>query len=57
MQFLSGSDNVFRELGFPDAGAQNLLLRADGVAAEVRLYDRLFTDPQPDAGGKDFLAA
>jgi glutaminyl-tRNA synthetase len=25
------------------------------VAAEVRLYDRLFTDPQPDAGGKDFL--
>jgi glutaminyl-tRNA synthetase len=30
---------------------------ADGVAAEVRLYDRLFTDPQPDAGGKDFLAS
>ena len=29
----------------------------DGVAAEVRIYDRLFTDPQPDAGGKDFLAA
>ena len=29
---------------------------ADGVAAEVRLYDRLFSDPQPDAGGKDFLA-
>ncbi|MBA4108255.1 MAG: glutamine--tRNA ligase [Leptothrix sp. (in: Bacteria)] len=30
---------------------------ADGVAAEVRLYDRLFTDAQPDAGGKDFLAS
>ncbi len=30
---------------------------SDGVAAEVRLYDRLFTDPQPDAGGKDFLAS
>ncbi|GAB2470716.1 glutamine--tRNA ligase/YqeY domain fusion protein [Comamonas humi] len=29
---------------------------ADGLAAEVRLYDRLFTDAQPDAGGKDFLA-
>ena len=29
---------------------------ADGVAAEVRLFDRLFTDAQPDAGGKDFLA-
>ncbi|WP_310463513.1 glutamine--tRNA ligase/YqeY domain fusion protein [Sphaerotilus sp.] len=30
---------------------------ADSVAAEVRLYDRLFTDPQPDAGGKDFKAS
>ena len=30
---------------------------ADGVAAEIRLYDRLFTDAQPDAGGKDFLAS
>ena len=29
----------------------------DAVQAEVRLYDRLFTDPQPDAGGKDFKAA
>lgn len=29
----------------------------DGIAAEVRIYDRLFTDPQPDAGGKDFLAS
>ncbi len=25
--------------------------------AEVRLYDRLFSDPHPDAGGKDFLKA
>jgi glutaminyl-tRNA synthetase len=24
------------------------------VESEVRLYDRLFTDPHPDAGGKDF---
>jgi glutaminyl-tRNA synthetase len=30
---------------------------ADGMSAEVRLYDRLFTDPQPDAGGKNFLDA
>ena len=30
---------------------------ADGVPAEVRMYDRLFTDAQPDAGGKDFLSA
>ncbi|ARV18192.1 Glutamine--tRNA ligase [Curvibacter sp. AEP1-3] len=28
---------------------------ADGVRAEVRMYDRLFSDAQPDAGGKDFL--
>ena len=30
---------------------------ADGIPAEVRLYDRLFTEPQPDAGGKDFLSS
>jgi glutaminyl-tRNA synthetase len=30
---------------------------ADGVSAEVRLYDRLFADAHPDAGGKDFLQA
>ncbi|MDZ4144129.1 MAG: glutamine--tRNA ligase/YqeY domain fusion protein [Burkholderiales bacterium] len=28
---------------------------ADALPAEVRLYDRLFTDAQPDAGGKDFI--
>jgi glutaminyl-tRNA synthetase len=27
----------------------------DGLPAEVRMYDRLFLDPQPDAGGKDYL--
>jgi len=27
----------------------------EATPAEVRLYDRLFTDPQPDAGGKDFI--
>ncbi len=27
----------------------------DGVSAEVRLYDRLFLDEQPDAGGKNYL--
>jgi glutaminyl-tRNA synthetase len=27
----------------------------DGVAATVNLYDRLFTEPQPDASGRDFL--
>ena len=28
---------------------------ADGVHAEVRIYDRLFLDDHPDAGGKDFI--
>jgi len=28
----------------------------DGLPAEVRLYDRLFTEEQPDAGGRDFLS-
>jgi glutaminyl-tRNA synthetase len=30
---------------------------ATAIEAEVRLYDRLFTEAQPDAGGKDFKAA
>ena len=29
---------------------------ASALEAEVRLYDRLFTEAQPDAGGKDFKA-
>ncbi len=28
---------------------------ADGIEAEVRMYDRLFLDAHPDAGGKDFI--
>ena len=28
---------------------------ANGMQAEVRMYDRLFLDAQPDAGGKDFI--
>ncbi|CAN5900475.1 glutamine--tRNA ligase/YqeY domain fusion protein [soil metagenome] len=27
-----------------------------GVPAEVRLYDRLFTEAQPEAGGRDFIS-
>jgi len=29
---------------------------SDSLEVEVRLYDRLFTDANPDAGGKDFMA-
>ena len=28
----------------------------DALPAEVRLYDRLFTEAQPDAAGRDFKA-
>ncbi len=30
---------------------------AHAVKTEVRMYDRLFSDPHPDAGGKDFKQA
>lgn len=30
---------------------------SDAVPVELRLYDRLFTDAQPDAGGRDFKAS
>jgi glutaminyl-tRNA synthetase len=46
-----GADSVKVKAAITWVGA------ADGVAAEVRLFDRLFTDPQPDAGGKDFQAS
>jgi glutaminyl-tRNA synthetase len=28
----------------------------DAIAAELRLFDRLFTEAQPDAGGRDYLS-
>jgi glutaminyl-tRNA synthetase len=31
--------------------------QVDAIKAEVRLYDRLFSEANPDAGGKDFLAS
>lgn len=30
---------------------------ADDLSREVHLHNRLFSDPQPDAGGKDFIEA
>jgi glutaminyl-tRNA synthetase len=33
------------------------LSAAHALAAEIRLFERLFTDPHPDAGGKDFRLA
>ncbi|GGI18732.1 glutamine--tRNA ligase/YqeY domain fusion protein [Oxalicibacterium faecigallinarum] len=55
---------------FPDSksgteGANNYKVKgnlhwvsaAHALEAEVRMYDRLFSDPHPDAGGKDFKQA
>jgi glutaminyl-tRNA synthetase len=38
-------------------GVITWVAQADAATAEVRLYDRLFTEAHPDAGGKDFLAS
>ena len=46
-----GSDN------YKVKGNIHWVSAAVALEAEVRLYDRLFTDPQPDAGGKDFKLA
>ncbi len=46
-----GSDNIKVK------GVITWVSVSDGLPAEVRLYDRLFTEPQPDAGGRDFLAS
>ena len=45
-----GSDN------YKVKGNIHWVSTAAAVEAEVRLYDRLFTDAQPDAGGKDFIS-
>ena len=41
LNIVVGSDNVFRDLGFPEAEAQNLLLRADLVVHIRKVIDRL----------------
>ncbi|MCS6766465.1 MAG: glutamine--tRNA ligase/YqeY domain fusion protein [Candidatus Protistobacter heckmanni] len=46
-----GSDN------YKVKGNIHWVSAAEAVGAQVRLYDRLFSDPHPDSGGKDFLAA
>jgi glutaminyl-tRNA synthetase len=38
-------------------GTLTWLALDDALAAEIRLYDRLFADPHPDTGGKDLKAS
>ena len=46
-----GSDN------YKVKGNLHWVSASHAVKAEVRIYDRLFTDPQPDSGDKNFLDA
>lgn len=48
LQVTPGSDNVFLDLGFPEAEAQNLLLRADLVVHIRKVIDKLGL-PQAEA--------
>ncbi len=38
-------------------GAIHWLAQHQALAAQFRIYDRLFIDPHPDAGGKDYLSS
>ena len=41
LSIYAGRDNVYRDLGFPEAEAQNLLLRTDPAALIHKLIDNL----------------
>ncbi len=41
--------------GVRPRGVIHWVSTSDSVTCQVRLYDRLFDDPSPDAGGKDYL--
>ncbi|WP_022954660.1 glutamine--tRNA ligase/YqeY domain fusion protein [Leucothrix mucor] len=43
------------EDGIKPKGVIHWVDAAENVDCEVRLYDRLFNDPAPDAGGKDYM--
>ena len=41
LNIVVGSDNIFRDLGFPEGEAQNLLLRADLVVHIRKVIEKL----------------
>lgn len=45
LSIYAGSDNVYRDLGFPEAEAQNLLLRGDLVIRIRKVIDKLGITP------------
>jgi glutaminyl-tRNA synthetase len=56
--------NYFEDSKSGTPGADNYKVKGNitwvsashALQAEVRLYDRLFSDPNPDGGGKDFMS-
>ena len=58
LQLLCRQQERHRGIGqLQGQGQHPLGQRVHALEAEVRLYDRLSSDPQPDAGGKDFKLA
>jgi len=52
---IEGTPGANPEDGVKPKGVIHWVSATDNVDCEVRLYDRLFNDEAPDAGGKDFL--
>jgi glutaminyl-tRNA synthetase len=41
--------------GIKPKGVVHWVSASKGIPAEIRLYDRLFTEPEPGSGGVDFM--
>ena len=65
MLFRSVHANYFADSKSGTPGSDNYKVKGNlhwvsaktAIKAEVRIYDRLFTDPHPDSGDKNFLDA
>ena len=54
-RIIEGTVGANPEDGVKPKGVIHWVSASQNVDCEVRLYDRLFNDPAPDAGGKDYL--
>ena len=53
--FPESKSGTARSGNYKAKGVITWVAAADALTAEVRIYNRLFNDAQPDAGGKDFI--
>ncbi|KAG1648421.1 Glutamine--tRNA ligase [Nymphon striatum] len=51
------ADEAIKDDGIKPKGVIHWVSALQNIDCEVRLYDRLFNDIAPDAGGKDFMEA